>query len=154
MTVTDKFDIMADEADKYADLLANMADIDLSILRHGLRNEYDVIVSEAMDYLITLNLVDEFKEDLAELSDRQDSYLISGRLRMCAALSKDQKLKNVLSVPKCDKDDLYCQVWESASCYVSSPQQRWLKKLETLARNPDNTVASLARSLLDFLSSK
>lgn len=145
------FDRMADEADKYIDDLEEMGDVDHDLLRIGLNHDYDVIVSEALDYVIYLDLVREFSKEIIDIFKRETSYLIVGRLRICAALTDDENVKSIVRYGDCDEQDFYCRTWQAAALYAQTLQKSYLEEIEILSKNSDLTVSSLAQSILSFL---
>lgn len=148
----DEDDKLADEADRYADQLADMGTVDLTLLRYGLQHDYDVIVSEALDWVMHFGLVDDLADEILAAAKRNQSFLVSARLILCTALTTDANFKAALRPFLYNTDDAYRKAWESAALYIETGRKEHIQALENLANSPDRTIASLSASLLEFIS--
>lgn len=150
--MSDKYEDMAEDADRYIDLLSEMQGFDQSLIELGLRSEYDVMVTEALDYIINLGKVDSFQNIIESLAKEDASYLVVGRLILCEALCSSSNLRRRLKNIKYDRSDDYYRAWEESAEYIKSGDVQALHRVEALSTSSDHTVASLSKSLLGFLS--
>ena len=149
--MSDEYDDMALEAERYAALVSEMQGVDENLLRYGLNHDYDVIVSEALDCIISIGKVDDFIDQIINLYNDEQSYIVSGRLIICSALFHDDEMKKSVDKLNYDRRDKYFQAWENAAEYISSGDSEALRRIKLLADVPDRTVASVSNSLLEFL---
>ncbi|WP_153227059.1 hypothetical protein [Methylorubrum sp. Q1] len=139
----------------YEEKISNMEELDLGLIRYGLANQFDVIVAEALDCIITLDAIDEFTDEILFLVKNNKSWIIKGRLRLCIALSK----KNIFEESKmhlAKNRDSYYRIWESAAIYIETHGEKFLEKLISVANSNSKNLRhrSLANSLLKFIHEK
>ncbi|MGC6327878.1 hypothetical protein [Rhizorhabdus sp. FW153] len=145
-----KFDVMADEADKFVDAINSVPGPTDQLIISGLRNDYDVIASEAVDWIISKCRLSDFIEEIIACVRRSASYLIRGRARIVAALADNEELRLFLKGSQGDLDAYYA-VWDAAARYIETNDSKELKMLKEYARSDDMSISSLSKSLIRFV---
>ena len=149
----DKFDSMADEADAFSDEINSANKPDAALIKRGLRNSYDVIVSEALDHIITHERTQEFLEEVMQAVNKQKSYLVVGRARLVAAMADSDQLRSALAYNE-SKEDPYYKIWLNAAKAIETRQPDCLRKLMESAEGQDKTISSLSTELIAFLKKR
>lgn len=149
--MTDNFDILANRGEKFIDDLSSMTEKYLNFIRSGLLDDYDVIVSESIDYVIKLRLVDFFSEEILLVYKNNKSDIVMGRLILSSSISRNSELLSGISgIVKNNKSE-YINVWIAGADFLKNRSDENRRKLEYFKINKNETIKSLANYLIDFI---
>lgn len=149
----DEFEIMAQEAEDFSEMIYTLNFAPAELIVAAINNKYDVIVAESIDYIILNKRVKEFIQDLIDIAGKPITYLIAGRLRLCAALCNSDELRVLLSQVDIVRDSYY-EVWQDAALFLETGQSSYYEELLNTIHCQDKTISSLANTLIELLRSE
>jgi hypothetical protein len=145
---------LIERSERYSLELEKLYDDYIATIKRGLADPYDAIVADAIDYVIQFGRVDDFSEEIVSLCSDDQSYFLKGRLQICGAKSQDKKVKDSIDGMDFDKNDDYNSIWFNIAQYIFDEQDSHLCPVRELTTSEDQTVASLARSMLTAVGDK
>lgn len=143
------YDNMADEADAFSEKLYGTEYIDDEFITYGLNHKYDVIVAEALDFILKNKKLRVFEDDILKLHCN-NSFLVKSRIIIIYSIMGEfEKLKDFILINKLN--DEYYDVWINASKLIETGDNVYLSNLEKFSNVKDNTISSLSRELILLL---
>jgi len=120
------------------------------ILLEALKDDYDVIRAEVLDYFIA-NPSQAPSQSLLLASNFDESYIVRGRLRVLFAKLGSYKESDIAKFSGVlDEMDL---VWHWNAMYIVSRQPKYLSLIAVMHNSADKGIQSLARhTILDLVT--